>query len=111
MPARAIEDKRGMRAGRDGFGDLLEMLVHGFGVGVGHHKPRAHPTVRADGAEQIGPLVACIAHGAGPGSFSRPKPCQRSLLPNPRLILKPDFDGLGLGVFRRLSLKIWEKFA
>src|SRR5208337_3402182 len=87
--------------GADGFGDFLEMLVHGFGVGVGHHKPRAHPTVRADGAEQIGPLVARIAHGAGPGSFSRPKPCQRSLLSDPRLVLKPDFDGLGLGVFRK----------
>ena len=54
MPARAIKDKRGMRAGRHRFGDFLEMLVHGFGVGVGHNKPCAHPTVRADGAEQIG---------------------------------------------------------
>jgi hypothetical protein len=44
-------------------------------------------------------LVACIAHGAGPRSFSGPKPCQRSLLSDPRLILKPDFDGLVLGMF------------
>ncbi len=71
MPARGVENKDGMRAGRNGLGDFLEMLVHGFGVGVGHDEPSAHPTVRADRAEQIGPLVARIAHGAGPCSFSR----------------------------------------
>jgi len=75
------------------------MPVHGFGVGVRHDERSAHPTIRADGAEQIGPLIARIAHGAGARSFSRPKPCQRSLLSNPRLILKPDFDGLAFGVF------------
>jgi hypothetical protein len=99
MPARAIEDKRGMRAGGYCFADLLKMPVHGFGVGVRHNKPCAHSTIRADGAEQIGPLVTRIAHGAGARSFSRPKPCQRSFLSNPRLILKPDFDGLAFGVF------------
>ena len=87
MPARAIEDKRGVRAGGYGFGDFLKMLVHGFSVGVRHNEPRPYAPVRADGPEQIGPLIARIAHGAGPRSFSRPNPCQRSLLSNSRLIL------------------------
>ena len=99
MPAGAVEDKRGVRARGYGFGDFLKMLVHGFGVGIGHDESRAHPAVRADGPEQIGPFIARIANGAGPRSFSRPKPCQRSLLSDPRLVLKPDFDGLGFGVF------------
>ena len=70
-----------------GFADFLKMLVHGFGVGVRHDERCAHSTIRADGAEQISPLIARIAHGAGARSFSRPEPCQRSLLSNPRLIL------------------------
>jgi hypothetical protein len=88
-----------VRAGGYGFADVLKMPVHGFGVGVGHNEPRPHPAARADGPEQISPLAARIAHGAGARSFSRPKPCQRSLLSNSRLILKPDFNRLGLGVF------------
>ena len=99
MPASAIEDKRGMGAGGYGFADFVQMPVHGFGVGVRHDERSAHSTIRADGAEQISPLIARIAYGAGTRSFSRPKPCQRSLLSNPRLILKPDFDGLAFGVF------------
>ena len=98
MPARAIEDERGMRAGRDGFADFLKMPVHGFGVGVGHDEPRTYPTVGTNGAEQIGPLKARIADGARSRPFSRPKPGQRPLLSHPRLILKPDFDRLGLRV-------------
>ena len=101
MPARPIEDKGGMRARRNGFADFLKMPVHGFGVGVRHNEPSAHPTVRTNGAEQIGPFIARIAHGAGSGSLARPKPRQRPLLSDPRLVLKPDFDGLGFGALRK----------
>jgi len=87
-----------MGAGRDGFRDLLEMPVHGLGVCVGHDEPRACPTVRTDGAEQISPLVAGIAHGAGTAAAACPKPRQRTLLSNAGPILEPDLDRLGLGV-------------
>ena len=69
MPARAVEEERGMCAGRDGFGDLLEVFVHGLGVGVGHDDPGAYAAVRADGAEQVGPFIARIAHGRGLVTF------------------------------------------
>ena len=98
MPARAVEEQRRMRAWRDGFTDLRKMFVHGVCVGVGHDDPSAHSTVRANGAEQIGPLVARIAHGARACPFSRPEPCQRPLLANAGFILEPDFDRLGLGL-------------
>jgi len=51
MPARAIENERGVRARRDGFTDLLEMFVHGFGVGVRHDDPHAYGALGADGPE------------------------------------------------------------
>ena len=87
MPARAIEDECRVRARRDGFADFLEVFGHGFGVGVGHDESRADPALRTDGAEQIGPLIAGIADGAGSCSFACPKPRQRALLPDPRLVL------------------------
>ena len=43
MPAGAVEDEHGVRAGRDGAGDLGEVGVHRRGVGEGHDEGRARP--------------------------------------------------------------------
>ena len=101
MPARAVENERGVRARRDGFRDDFEMFIHGFGIGVGHHDPSAHGALRADGAEQIGPFIARIAQCAGPCSYSRPNPGQRPFLANAGFILEPDLNWFCLGVLRQ----------
>ncbi len=100
MPASAVENERGMSARRDGFRDLLKVFIHGFGVGVRRHNPRAYGSLGADGAEQISPFIACIAQGAGSCSYPRPNPGQRPFLANASFILEPNFDGFCLGVVR-----------
>jgi hypothetical protein len=101
MPAGTIVDEHRMRAGRDGFGDFLKVLVHGFGVGVRHDDGRTRRALRADRTEKIGPFVTGIANRAGSGALACPKPGQRALLAHTGLVLKPDLDGLAPGMLRQ----------
>jgi hypothetical protein len=101
MPSRAVEDEDGVSARRDRLGDLAEMPVHCFGIGIGHDEACAELAHWANGAEQVGPLVARVPHGARTGALSRPEPGQRALLPYAGLVLKPDFEGLGPSRFRQ----------
>src|SRR5262245_4549514 len=101
MPARLIEHEDGVSARRDRFSDLLKMLIHGFGVGIGHDEPGPKLARGADGAEQIGPLISCIAHSAGSCSFPCPNPGERAFLPYAGLVLKPDLKGLPFGMLRQ----------
>jgi hypothetical protein len=43
MPAGTVEHQHGMGAGRDGAGDLGEMVVHRAGIAKGMTKPAATP--------------------------------------------------------------------
>jgi hypothetical protein len=43
MPAGAVEHENGMSAGRDGAGDLGEMVVDRAGIGEGHDEAAATP--------------------------------------------------------------------
>jgi hypothetical protein len=61
-----------MSARRHRAADLAEMEVHGLAVGVGHHQGGADGALRADGAEQVGPLVAAVARGARPRADACP---------------------------------------
>ena len=101
MPAGTIVDEDPVRAGHDGFGDFCKVLVHGFGIGVGHDDGRARRTLRADRTEEIGPFVTGIANRARPAALARPKPRQRAFLAYAGLVLKPDFDGLVPGMLRQ----------
>ena len=47
MPAGLVHQHDGVRAGRDGLGQLGEKAVHRFGVEVGHHRRRASVARRA----------------------------------------------------------------
>ena len=76
MPAGAVEDDDGMGVGGD-TADLGEMQVHGLGVDGGSTRPAPSAALRADRAEQVGPLVALVARWRGrvpalprPGSAS-----------------------------------------
>jgi hypothetical protein len=54
----------------------------------------ADAAARADGAEDVGPLIAGIAYRARPAAAPRPQPGQSSLLSDASFVLKPDLDGL-----------------
>ena len=101
VPAGAVENERGMGTGRNRFRDFLKVPVHRLCVGVWHDDGRPRFAFRADRAEEVGPFVAGIADRAGPAAFAGPDPGQRALLAYARLVLEPDFDGLGLGMLRQ----------
>jgi len=77
----------------DGAGYLLEVKLHGVSVGEGQRQARADAAHRADGAEEIGALVALIGGLCGPGSAPRPLADAAVLLADARLVLEPDLDG------------------
>jgi len=111
MPARAIHDDNAMGSGGDGCADLLEMLLHGLGVGVGHHQGRALIASWADRTEDIGVLVALIGGLAWTRTFCSPLVDLAVLLANPCFILEPDFNGLvGGDVFQAFCQRFREVF-
>ena len=73
--------------------DLVEMKLHGLCVDVRQGKRGASAARRANGAKQVGALVALIGGLRGPGSAPRPLPDAAVLLADARLVLEPDLDG------------------
>lgn len=92
MPTGAVEYQRGMRAGGDFGGYLVEVELHHLGVGEGQRQGRALAAGGANRAEEIGVLIALVGRLPGPGSASRPLPDQAVLLADARFVLEPDFD-------------------
>ncbi len=75
-----------------GAADFYEMALHGMGVGEWHHQSGTGSLGRADGAEDVGILVAKILDLTGSRAFPRPLVDEAVLLANPGLVLEPDFD-------------------
>ena len=72
MPSGAIEQQHGVCARCDTARDFVEVELHRLGVGVGQGERRADAVGGADGAEQVGVVVALIGGLARPGSASGP---------------------------------------
>ena len=83
--------------------DLIEMLLHGRGVGVGHSQAGTDAASRTDGAEQIGALVALIGWLAWPGTAASPLTHKAVLLADPCLVLEPDLDRFVTGQMCQMS--------
>ena len=62
MPSGTITDQDSMCAWRDLCADLLQMLVHRLGIDGGHDDCRADSPRVADRAEQVGRVMAVVAH-------------------------------------------------
>jgi len=90
MPAGAVHQYDGMRALGDMVADLVEMELHGFGIGVGQGQRGAGAPGRADGAEQVGVLVALVGRLSGTCSASGPLPDLAVLLAYAGFVLEPD---------------------
>jgi len=65
MPSGAVHEQNSLRALGDVAGYLVEMKLHGFGIGVWHGESRTGSACRTDGAKQIGILVALVGRLAG----------------------------------------------
>ena len=97
VPAGAVEQKDGVSAPGNAAADLVEMQLHGLGVGVRQGERCAFPLGRTDRPEEIGALVALVGWLARPGPTPRPLPHKTVLLPDPGFILEPDLDRLSGG--------------
>ena len=86
-----------MGLGGDVAADLVEMHLHGVGVGLGQHEGGAGAAQGTDGAEEIGVLVALVGGQARAASCPCPQPDTAVLLAEPGLVLEPDLDPLVLG--------------
>ena len=72
-----------VRARCYGQSNLGEMQVHRLGVGAGQDEVCGHAASGAGRAEEIGPFVAGVPYGAGPGPARSPDPGERALLADP----------------------------
>lgn len=96
VPSGAIEDQNGVCAPGDVPRYLVEMQLHGEGVGERQGERRALAARRADRAEQIGVLVALIGGLARPCAAPGPLAHKPVLLADPGFILKPHLDSRSL---------------
>src|SRR6202035_2028471 len=96
VPSGAVQRQHGKRPLTDPSADFLQMQVHRFEVGVRQHEPGADAPRRADGAEQVGPLIALIAWCCRSAAPLRPDARQAALLTNTSFVLPPQLDRLAL---------------
>jgi hypothetical protein len=110
VPSSAVEQQDGMRALGDVATDLVDVELHGFGVGERQCQRCADPTRWADSAEQVGALVALVGRLAGPRSTTRPLPHDAVLLTYAGLICHQISIGVSLGKSQRCALSVRAKF-
>src|SRR4051812_34193652 len=75
--------------------DLVEMKLHGLCVDVRQGKPGASAARRANGAKQVGALVALVGGLTRSRTAPCPLPHQAVLLADPGFVLEPDLDRRG----------------
>src|SRR5712691_6027471 len=92
VPAGLVESEHGVCASRDTPADLVQVMLHGFGIGQGKHERGTGIPRRTDGAEQIGVGVTLILRLARTCPLLGPLVHQAVLLPDPHFILEPDLD-------------------
>jgi hypothetical protein len=90
MPASLVNEDEGMRAGCDGLRDLVQVQSHARSGAAGQNQARALALSRADSPEDVGRGGPLVLGGCGAGAAFGPAPGDRVLLPDPRLIGKPD---------------------
>jgi hypothetical protein len=91
--------------------DFCEVFVHGIGIDGWHDQGRTDAARRTDGTKQISPVEPAIAQRPRPAAALGPNACQRALLTNPGLILKPDlYRALGSALTKGFLNQVMEVF-
>src|SRR5499427_4727096 len=101
MPACLVHQHNAVRTGRDGLAEFGKEQVHCGGIEPGHHQSDTGVACRAYGADDPSRLVADIAQPARGMAALPPDIAGPPLLPDPRLVLAPDFKSLGFGMCLR----------
>src|ERR1700690_1897014 len=96
MPAGLVDEKGGVRPGRDLGGDFGQMQVHRLGVASGHNEGCALAVLGTDGAEDISRGGSLIFGSAWTRAALGPAPGDLVLLADARLVGELDFYGAGL---------------
>ena len=73
MPPGSVEKQHGVGALSDIARDFVEVKLHHVGVGVGQRERGADASRRADGAEQIGVVIALVGRLAKSRSALGPR--------------------------------------
>jgi len=107
MPAGAVADQDGVRAGLHLRADLMQMLIHRFGIGRGHDDRSADLTGRADRAKYIDGVVTIIPDRGRPRANRSPLVRKPPLLAHPGFVLKPYLQWLA----RRGSWQSFNRYA
>jgi hypothetical protein len=97
MPSRLVEQHHSMSPRRDRLRDLREMQAHALARAAGQDQARTLAVSRADRTEDVGRGRALVLRRGGTGATPRPAAGDRVLLPDPRLVGKPDLYGLATG--------------
>ena len=92
VPAGAVQCDDGVRARSYLSADLGQVQVHRGGVDKWEHERGADPSGRADGTEQIRPVVSLIAWSARTAALVRPDVGQAALLADAGFVLPPQLD-------------------
>ena len=105
VPTGPVKDQHGMSVFCDRAADLVEMGLHGLGVGKRHGERGAYPAPGADRAEQIGAFITLVGRLPGSRSAPGPLPHQAVFLPDPGFILEPNLDRSALGDMGKMGLQ------
>jgi hypothetical protein len=98
IPDSLVHQHNAMRTWRDGLAEFGKEEVHRGGVEAGHHQGDTSVAGRAYRADDPSRLVADIAQPARGIAALPPDIAGPPLLPDPRLVLAPDFKPLGFRV-------------
>jgi hypothetical protein len=94
LPSGAVEHERNLRIRCNRGGEVVEEDLHGRGRDLWQYEGEAVAGGGADGAEQVGPLVALLAQAARPFAAYPPAVASAALRANPGLIFEPQLDAL-----------------
>lgn len=85
--------------------------MHSLCLGIGHGEGRADAALRANGAKQIGVVIALVGGLSRPRSASCPLANLAVFLSDPGLVLEPNLDRLALWDVGEMSFqRRWEVF-
>lgn len=105
MPAGPVQQQHSVGALGDSGGNLVDVELHGLGIGEGQRQAGTDAPGRADGAEQIGAFVALVGGLYRPCAASGSLPNQAVLLADASLVLEPDLDRLSTGYAADMSFE------
>ena len=98
VPAGAIGNHGSVDMGGELSADFIEMQLHHGGVGVGQNQANGASTLGAEGAEDVGVVIARIDRHRRARAFRSPAVSAAAFLPDAGFVLTPQLNGLaGMG--------------